>query len=96
MLLKDVSILSQDVISIIRMLTTDSVHLEALDVIIEFNKNTQNICTFKGFPGKQKEILKGIRILTLKKKSCCFDQCPQDLQNGSKVRDMPNNFWLWP
>lgn len=90
------SILPQDVISIIRMLTTGSARLEAFDVIIEFNTNTQNICTFKDFPGKQKKILNGIRILTLKKKSCCFDQYPQDLQNGSKVRKVPNNFWLWP
>lgn len=61
------SILSQDVISIIRMSSADDVHLEALDVIIEFNMNTQNICTFRGFPGKGKEILQGIRILTFKK-----------------------------
>lgn len=78
------SILSQNVISIIRMLTTGSANLKAFDTIVEFIINTQNICTFKGFPGKQKEILKGIRILTLKKKSCCFDQYPQDLQNGNK------------
>lgn len=32
--------LSQDVISIIRMLSTDNVHLEVFDVIIEFNMNT--------------------------------------------------------
>lgn len=62
------SILSQDVISIIRMLSVDDVHLEVFDVIIEFTMNTWNICTFKGFPGKQKEILQGIRILTLTKK----------------------------
>lgn len=46
------AILSQDVISVIRMLSTDDVHLEALNVIIEFNTKTQNICTFRGFPGK--------------------------------------------
>jgi len=61
------SILSQNVISIIRVLPTDDVLLEVFDIIIECNMNKGNICTFKGFHGKQKEILKGMRILTLKK-----------------------------
>lgn len=90
------SVPSQGVITVIRMLSTDDVHLEVFDVIIEFNMNTWNICTFKGFPGKRKEILKAIRSLTLKKKSYCFDKYPQDLQNGSKLRNVPNNIWLWP
>lgn len=41
------------------MLPTDNIHLQVFDVVIEFHMNTLNFCTFKGFPGKQKEILKG-------------------------------------